>query len=44
TTGHGHGVGLCQYGAKGMALHGYNYRTILGHYYSGVEIIETVKR
>ncbi len=44
TTGHGHGVGLCQYGAKGMALHGYNYRTILGHYYSGVEITENEKR
>jgi stage II sporulation protein D len=43
TTGHGHGVGLCQYGAKGMADHGYNYRTILGHYYSGVEITETKK-
>jgi len=41
TTGHGHGVGLCQYGAKGMALHGYNYRNILKHYYSGVEITET---
>lgn len=40
TTGYGHGVGLCQYGAKGMAEHGYNYRTILGHYYSGVEITE----
>ena len=37
-TGHGHGVGLCQYGAKGMAEHGYDYRTILRHYYSGVEI------
>ncbi len=41
TRGYGHGVGLCQYGAKGMAEHGYNYRTILGHYYSGVEITET---
>ncbi len=40
TTGHGHGVGLCQYGAKGMAERGYGYRTILGHYYSGVEIIK----
>lgn len=38
TTGNGHGVGLCQYGAKGMAEHGYNYRVILGHYYSGAEI------
>lgn len=43
TTGYGHGVGLCQYGAKGLAEHGYNYRTILGHYYSGVEITETKK-
>lgn len=40
TTGYGHGVGLCQYGAKGMAEHGYNYRVILGHYYSGAEITE----
>jgi len=40
TTGYGHGVGLCQYGAKGMAGHGYNYRIILGHYYSGAEITE----
>jgi stage II sporulation protein D len=38
TTGYGHGVGMCQYGARGMAEHGYNYRTILGHYYSGAEI------
>jgi stage II sporulation protein D len=40
TTGHGHGVGMCQYGASGMAKHGYDYRTILGHYYSGVEVME----
>lgn len=38
TTGYGHGVGMCQYGAKGMAEHGYAYRTILGHYYSGAEV------
>jgi len=38
TTGYGHGVGMCQYGAKGMAEHGYNYRVILSHYYSGAEI------
>jgi stage II sporulation protein D len=43
TTGYGHGVGMCQYGAKGMAEHGYNYRTILGHYYSGVEVTEMKK-
>jgi len=40
TTGHGHGVGMCQYGASGMAKHGYNYRVILGHYYSGAEVTE----
>jgi len=40
TTGYGHGVGMCQYGAKGMAEHGYNYHTILGHYYSGVEVTQ----
>jgi stage II sporulation protein D len=41
TTGDGYGVGFCQYGAKGLAKHGYGYRTILGHYYSKVEIIDT---
>lgn len=43
TTGYGHGVGLCQYGARGMAEHGYNYRIILGHFYSGAEITDTKK-
>ncbi|MCL5290633.1 MAG: stage II sporulation protein D [Eubacteriales bacterium] len=38
TTGYGHAVGMCQYGAKGMAEHGYGCRTIIGHYYSGAEI------
>jgi len=36
--GWGHGVGLCQVGAYGMALRGHSYRDILLHYYSGVEI------
>jgi stage II sporulation protein D len=40
TTGQGHGVGFCQYGAKGLAEQGYGYRTILGHYYSRVEIMD----
>lgn len=39
--GHGHGVGLCQVGAMGMAAQGYDYRRILGQYYSGVEIGES---
>ncbi len=38
TVGYGHGVGMCQYGAKGLAEHGYSYREILKHYYTGVEI------
>ncbi len=38
TTGSGHGVGLSQYGADGMAEQGRDYREILSHYYSGVEI------
>jgi stage II sporulation protein D len=36
--GYGHGIGLCQHGAKGMAELGYDYRAILAHYYSAVEI------
>jgi stage II sporulation protein D len=36
--GWGHGVGLCQVGAYGMALRGASYREILGHYYRGTEI------
>ena len=38
TVGYGHGVGMCQYGAKGLADHGYNYQKILKHYYTGVAI------
>ncbi len=36
--GFGHGVGLCQWGAKGMALKGHNWQQILSHYYPGVEL------
>jgi stage II sporulation protein D len=35
TTGNGHGVGLCQYGANGLAKLGRGYREILAYYYSG---------
>ena len=38
TRGYGHGVGMCQYGAKGFAVQGKNYQEILKHYYSGIEI------
>lgn len=37
TRGFGHGVGLCQYGADGMAKQGHTYEEILKHYYRGVE-------
>jgi stage II sporulation protein D len=36
--GFGHGVGMSAYGAYGYALHGKDYRFILGHYYSGTTI------
>lgn len=39
TIGNGHGVGLCQYGADGLAKLGKKYQEILKYYYSGVDII-----
>ena len=36
--GYGHGVGMSQYGAEGMAREGYSYVDILKHYYTGIEI------
>ena len=33
--GYGHGVGLCQWGARGMAEQGYTAKQILGFYYPG---------
>ncbi len=39
TTGYGHGVGMSQWGAEGMADEGYNYKDILKHYYTDVEIV-----
>lgn len=38
TVGFGHGVGMSQYGAQGMALEGYAFKAILTHYYHGVSI------
>lgn len=37
-AGWGHGVGLCQIGAAAMGARGYDYRTILQHYYPGSTI------
>ncbi len=36
--GWGHGVGMCQAGAFGMAMRGAGYRDILEHYYTGIEL------
>jgi stage II sporulation protein D len=33
--GYGHGVGMCQWGAKGMAEQGYSARQILEYFYPG---------
>lgn len=37
-AGFGHGVGMCQTGAAGMALQHINYKNILKHYYTGSRI------
>lgn len=37
-TGNGHGVGLCQWGAKQRAIDGFGYREILSYYYPGTEL------
>jgi stage II sporulation protein D len=38
--GAGHGVGLCQWGAEEMAEQGYDFRSILSHYYPGTNIVQ----
>jgi stage II sporulation protein D len=38
--GYGHGVGMSQYGAQGMAEAGYGYEEILQYYYQGIELKE----
>jgi stage II sporulation protein D len=36
--GWGHGVGMCQYGAYGLAKMGQKYDAIVKHYYTGVDL------
>ena len=36
--GWGHGVGMCQYGAYGLAKMGVKYDEIIKHYYTGVDL------
>jgi len=38
TRGYGHGLGLCQYGANGMAKQGKSYQQILNYYYKDIEL------
>ncbi|MDC3411804.1 stage II sporulation protein D [Aquibacillus sp. 3ASR75-11] len=40
TQGFGHGVGMSQYGANGMAKEGKNYKDIVKYYYNGIKIDE----
>lgn len=37
--GHGHGVGMCQWGAKGLAETGRSAVEILSHYYPGCKVV-----
>ena len=37
--GYGHGVGMSQWGAHGLAEQGAHFRSILRHYYRGAEVV-----
>lgn len=37
SNGYGHGSGMCQWGANGMAMNGRNYQDILTTYYKNIE-------
>ncbi|NLK36161.1 MAG: stage II sporulation protein D [Gracilibacteraceae bacterium] len=39
-VGNGHGIGMSQYGADGMAKNGASYKDIVTHYYQGVDIVD----
>ncbi len=39
--GWGHGVGMCQYGAYGLAKMGVKYDAIVKHYYTGIDLTRT---
>ncbi|MDQ4030352.1 MAG: hypothetical protein M3168_04865, partial [Actinomycetota bacterium] len=42
--GWGHGVGMSQYGALGLAREGWTYAQILAHYYPGTQLAEAEVR
>jgi stage II sporulation protein D len=39
-AGYGHGIGMSQYGAYGLALQGVGYQAILGRYFTGTQLAE----
>ncbi|TMM13811.1 MAG: hypothetical protein E6F98_05110 [Actinobacteria bacterium] len=39
--GWGHGVGMSQWGARGYALHGWDWKRIVAHYYPGTQVSST---
>ncbi len=41
-AGLGHNVGMSQYGAKGMAEAGFNYKDIVMHYYTGIDLYKLI--
>ena len=43
-VGAGHGVGLCQVGARGLSADGRSYAEILAHYYPASHLVELPKR
>ncbi|MGA8353536.1 MAG: SpoIID/LytB domain-containing protein [Solirubrobacteraceae bacterium] len=42
--GDGHGIGMSQWGALGYAEHGFDYQSILAHYFSGTTLGETSQK
>lgn len=38
--GYGHGVGLCQWGARQRAMDGFDYQEILSYYYPGTKLLK----
>lgn len=44
SRGAGHSVGLCQWGARGMALKGFNFKEILRYYYNNIVLFDLKKK
>ena len=39
-SGYGHGIGMSQYGAMGLAKQGWSAQDLLRHYYTGVKVVK----